>query len=292
MDIPTAIALSGLGFQVEKVQARDELGNLLDNSFFLRCTDTGLVVGENKSKRYKAIQNDDCFNVLRSVVTEGAATIEAAGSHKKRRVVYITAKLPGELVVKGVDISTKKLIVANSFDGSLVGSVFFSTTRAVCENTLLAALTEAGKELGIHRVRHTGDVTAKMAQAAIDMGIVNSFYSELQDRMNDLANRPINHKDALDYLARCFKLDLSKPSEIEQADKDKLSTVLSLVDREGQRIPQIGATAWALFNATTDFLQHETKTRNEANRQYNNTFGDAATDSRKAFRYALDLLTV
>ena len=148
-----AIEMAGLNYTVMKKPLELNPGLKQDVYATVR-TDTHDVLGfVNKS--YEPIQNIDAFTFFDTLVAENEAIYETAGVLGRGECIWILAKLPGYINVRGNDIVNKYLLLTNNHDGNSHVRVKLTPIRVVCNNTLTSALQGAGEvQFSHHQTQH------------------------------------------------------------------------------------------------------------------------------------------
>ena len=93
------------------------------------------------SERYEIVQNKDAFLFFDPIIDRGEAIYETAGVLGVGERVFITAKLPEDILVAGEKVE-QYLLITNGHDGKNAVRVGFTPIRVVCNNTLTAALND------------------------------------------------------------------------------------------------------------------------------------------------------
>lgn len=118
------------------------------------------------------LQNERAFTFFNPFLAENDCRLEAAGSLKEGRIVWVLAELNGGAQVVPDDRVNNYLLLCNSHDGSLAVWIQFTAVRVVCWNTLSLALGrgETGTE-NLVRIRHRGNVEVALreVQQAIEL---------------------------------------------------------------------------------------------------------------------------
>lgn len=276
-----AIEAAGLGWNVVKrpmfVPGPEGDDNYypIDGHYAIVRGDTGGVLGVTKG-RYMPLQNREAFGFFDNIVAKQEAIFHTAGSLFDGKRIWIMAKLPGEIVVKGQDITEKFLLLTNGHDGQSVTEVKFTSVRVVCQNTLKMALKEAGNTI---RIRHTQSMHDKLAQAVQLMGITNRYYDSLNDRIQALAKKELSASQVSGYLDDVY-------GDQERAKE----AILELVETGmGTDIPGVRGTAWGAYNAVTEYTNHHARYKNDNIKWDNLWFKRSAEISERAFDLALAL---
>lgn len=253
-------------------------------------TDTDDVLGV-VGNTYAPVQNRQAFAFLDAIVADGCLRYHTAGALRKGEKIWLLAKLPGQIRVRfSEDISEKYLLLSNSHDGSSALRVFFTSIRVVCANTLAVADRE-GRGEGI-AVRHQGDLTSKIRQAREVLGIAARFFDDLENQFDLLARHYPSYAQVSGY----FKALYPDPEEGNPARSQNVRDDLFRLFEcgQGQDIPEIKLTSWAMFNALTEYVDHHRPTRAKsefdraANRLDSSWFGSGARLKEKAFQLAIE----
>lgn len=126
---------------------------LEDHQAMVRSTD-GSVLGVVGSA-YTPLQNTEAFDFFEPFLQDGSAHLEAAGSLREGRIVWVLAKLGEDDVTEGDQVNSY-LLLSNSHDGSRAVQISYTPIRVVCMNTLQAAQPKDAE--GVLRARHHKNV--------------------------------------------------------------------------------------------------------------------------------------
>jgi phage/plasmid-like protein (TIGR03299 family) len=291
-----AIELAGLDFTVDKLKLTYEfyknspiprIGNV--ERFATVRMDNGNYLGGIVSKDYQIIQNVEAFDFLDSLITDGELTYETAGALGNGETIFISCKLPGEILV-GKDNIDKYLLLTLSHDGKSSAQMMFTPIRVVCNNTLSMALNSTKNKISI---RHSSNYKDKLDEAKKVLVKSNEAFEQYQERFDYLAKMQLSETQVKKSLANIV---LSKEELKMIADGNKFSNVVStrktnmLTDmmksyNEGIGQDNILGTAWGVVNGLTNYYQN-VKTYNDSEQQFKKVFDNnpVITD---AFAYFL-----
>lgn len=171
-----ALRVAGLDWHVnlQPVYARLDSGDQHDGNT-IECPDARAMVrdihcadGSVKSDvlgvvgtRYVPLQNVDAFRWFDPLIADSDVVLEAAGSVKEGRHVWILARVntaPAQVGRNPQDVANPYLLLSNSHDGTRAVTVAFTPIRVVCWNTLSAANRAADSDragASSRKVRHT-----------------------------------------------------------------------------------------------------------------------------------------
>jgi phage/plasmid-like protein (TIGR03299 family) len=212
--------------------------------------DNGEILGVVGS-RYHPVQNVNAFNFFDSVVGERLAIYHTAGSLAGGRRIWILAQLPHSILIKGKDKIDKYLLLSNTHDGSGCLRMLFTPVRVVCRNTESMAL-KGGKGEGIN-IRHTGSIDDKLKAAKRALGLANEYYKAFEVKANWLADQRFNEIQMQAALEKIFPS--KENGEVATRTQNTREKVLELFDKGEGQAPFRG-TAWAAYNAFTEFADH------------------------------------
>jgi phage/plasmid-like protein (TIGR03299 family) len=113
-----AIFAAGLDYNVELVPLFTRDGIQVPRRQGVIRSDTNQVLG-TVGPSYSPVQNIGAFRFLDSVVADGGLRYHTAGALGQGQRIWMLAKLPGHIRVKGTDdITDKFLLLHNSHDGT------------------------------------------------------------------------------------------------------------------------------------------------------------------------------
>lgn len=298
----------GLGWDTEMCPLHTEHNGVsiqLPDHFAHVRSDTGNVLGV-VTKGYKPMSNKELAQFADALVgADQQVVTETAGSLRSGRVIFSLVKLPQDIAVADEDILKQYVLIRNSHDGSSAFQVYPTSVRVVCMNTL--RWSEQDSQRGI-KFRHQGDIDAKIEQARYALGLVMQSTKEFEAKVRILAAKNITAKEAREYFRAvydaCFGIvpELGDETPEEEAKRiqrqiDKRDKVLKrwdeLMGADNQQIPGISGTAWAAYNAVSEWQDHERGRYLDVNhseaRVHSNLFGVADMNKRVAFNKALQL---
>ncbi|CAN5358585.1 hypothetical protein BH11PLA2_BH11PLA2_38330 [soil metagenome] len=286
-----AITAAGLNYDVTMTPVATLDGLSVPNTKAVVRYDNQTVLGV-VSDRYVPVQNKQAFGFLDSLVAGGGIRYHTAGALGQGERVFLLAKLPGHIRVKeSNDLVDKFLLLSNSHDGTSALRVLFTPIRVVCQNTLSMALHQGFTE-GL-RIRHKGNLEAKIADAQRVLGIAENFYAAAGEKINRLAS--VEPTEA--QLKLFFEKLYPDPEDGINASRarntrDELHRLFE--QGIGHDMPQIRNTLWTAYNAVTELVDHRTyrgksEIDRETNRLNNIWWGPAAKIKALAWDMALEL---
>ena len=243
------------------------------------------VVGD----RYRIIQNTEAFSFFDNVIGEGQAVYHTAGALGKGERIWILAKLPGDLMVTPEDKCEKYLLLVNSHDGTCTLKMFFTPVRVVCQNTLIASFKNASDGISI---RHTINYQNKVNEAQRALGIAIKYYDKLEQGLQYLSSVDLTISEVETYFE---KLLIVPGKEKSMRVDNQMHELVSLFEHgEGNQMKTVRGTAWAAYNAVTEYVDHYRGVKNIEKDQTNKLksiwMGSGANLKQKAFSYILDLV--
>jgi phage/plasmid-like protein (TIGR03299 family) len=247
-----AIEAAGLDYTVVKKPMKEfvelnQAAEVSDRWVTVR-TDTGDVLGI-VDESYEPVQNRDAFTFFDNLVGADEAIYETAGILGRGERMWLLAKLPGFINVRGKDIVSKYILLSNSHDGNSLVRVKLTPIRAVCNNTLTAALKEAGEI----NIRFTANAAEDMKQALSLLELTNSRYEQLDAVFNRMALTKISEKQLLDYVKALV------PDKDEGTDNEGNQIIRKScleLHESGQGADLSRGTLWGAFNSVTEYTDH------------------------------------
>jgi phage/plasmid-like protein (TIGR03299 family) len=230
---------------------------------FIVRQDNGKILGL-RTEAYSCIQNVDSFGLFDAVMGPGLGQYHTAGALRDGKIVWILAKMgskPYE-VVPG-DTLEPYILLSTSHDGSLGLTMRPTIVRVICSNTLHFAFRH-GAASDIIRIRHSGDVYSKAVQAREGLGLSQAYFERMMEGVDGLVTASMTDDD-MERFARVLVTPKLKEAKDEGMDSVNLHRYTrEAVDMlqhlftqgRGQEIPGVKQTAWAAYNAATEFVDY------------------------------------
>lgn len=323
-----AINLAGLDWLVNQVpvgaQVNGQWQVVPDTRANVR-SDTGAALAI-VSDGYKVFQNADAFSFMDAVIGEGGAQFDSAGSLKGGRRVWMLAKMPHQfnLGKTGRDKVESYILLTNTHDKTGSLRLLLTTVRVVCQNTLNAALGRASSGEGI-AIHHRESMMDKVAEARRALKLVDESANRMREELAALAAAQIDTATAkayfasligkrdekeiiapvseaaaastfADLMAQPVKLPVASTEfKLDDSGRDFVDRCLANYINDKNTMDGIGGTAWAAFNAVSEYADHGRRTRGKddraraENRLASNWFGPSNDLKQSAYAGALAL---
>jgi phage/plasmid-like protein (TIGR03299 family) len=237
--------------------------------------DSGRVVGV-VHPGFEPLQNREGAMIFDALMGQGKPIYHTGGYLKNGEVIWLLAKMPGDIRVRGDDVLDTYLLFTNSHDGSVAIDIRLTTVRVVCQNTLSMALHKntAGK---VFRRAHSGsyDLIKEEAKAFFEFSIKQS--KEAEALFSRLAESRCTNVDFQSFLEKLMP-DPSKPATanrnptVLRGFETRMETVretrkeVMLVHQRGiphRQIPPAEANWWGALNSVTAWSDHLQPTEND-----------------------------
>lgn len=209
---------------------------------------------------YTPIQNLAGFEVLQPAIDKFGITIESAGAIGKGERVWMLARMADSETIQPVDGDDVRgyMLISTAHDGTSSYIVRPTPIRVVCQNTLALALASGRNFI---RLTHKKTPAAQLdvAQAVVMqahemMQATNKTYAEMAARQMDI-------QEAADFIDACFP-NPKPEEEVSDKLKERRETAMKLVyfgkgaEMAGSNPTTGTTTAWAAYNAITEYLDH------------------------------------
>ena len=270
------------------------------NSFATYRTDYNIPLGNVKSK-YTVVQNIDAFNFFDKAIGRDKAIWQTAGAFGNGERIFVSAKLPDNILVNGSDPIETYLLFTNTHDGSSGVKILFTPIRVVCQNTLNAAIRGASN---IVTFRHTQSVHQKLDVADEILGISHKLAEDFKTECERLTVIKMSDKGVMKYICQQFMTE----QEILKANQLKIDYNM-VIDRNWMAVKELGissrklnmitdtwlyyhigpgqqqymGTAWGAANAVSGYLSNVDTSVSDNKRFDSLVYGDKAKKIQKAF---------
>lgn len=249
-----------------------DLFTQVPNGYATYRMDNGYPLGIVK-ERYTPVQNVDAFKFFDDAIGKNAAIWQTAGLFGGGQRIFVSAKLPDTISVKGDPVDSY-LVFTNSHDGSTGVKILFTPIRVVCENTLNAAIRTSQSYVTF---KHTKSVHDNISTAKEILGICQVISGKLQETYNFMRSIKVDDKKAKEIIAKTVltQSDFDKLKQggythesifagnynaVSFADistqKYKMMLNMNLYYHEGIGQKEIEGTAWGVYNAITGYYSN------------------------------------
>ncbi len=204
------------------------------------------------SDKYKPISNKtmaDFADLLCGL--DRSITIETMGSLRGGKRVFALVRLPKTIKVTDEDVLVNYVLIVNGHDGLSSFECYLTSVRVVCANTLRMSQGSAKRKTTF---AHTGDITAKIEQARKALGIVLTEAEQFETAVFSLRDKDLTAAELLDYIQDAA--DASFPGNEVKRDEMVGRLYMNMIDPK-QTLPGIEHTAWAAYNAVSQYHDHE-----------------------------------
>ena len=225
----------------------------VDNQRAIVRTDTDASLSV-MSDRYQIVQNEEAWDWADSILGKGGAHYHTAGALRDGRVQWILAQRPGKVEIVPGDTLEQYILLTNSHDGSLPLQVRPTSIRTVCANTVEAALARGKSYVSI---RHTASVHQRMKDAEEALRIDDEQFKTLTEGAQLLGRTRMNAWQMGEFTQRLLGINPESPHKTNAHTEAAESMVNELfVMGRGQEIPGVQSTAWAAYNAVTEYVDY------------------------------------
>lgn len=245
--------------------------------------DTGqvlAVVGD----RYTPHQNNDANvgGIMDLVAAQTGAKYTAGGALDGGSKLWLTLELPEVITVKGnkKDIIKKYVLFRNSHDGSSAIVLGPTNLRLFCTNQfrMVEEQNKRRKLASQYNVRHTTNSESRIKQVGDFLEGYFEYQAALEGEINWMAETKFSDKQMDTLTHKLFNVDKKEEeTEISKRTLNQMGIMRALFEGGQGILPENRGTAWAAYNAATEYYNHHMGMRsgNEHKRQASNLFGRA-----------------
>lgn len=286
MTTEEAIEASGIGFRVTKeplfwnhpTQGLQEI----PDQFATLNNDTQEVLGV-VGARYEPISVKEEFMTLGdALLGESGGRWTSAFATGKGERIFLQMAMPETFsVLQGDEVQTF-LSLATSHDGTLANLALTTNVRTICQNTANMMLKGAKPTISI---KHTKNQAGKLKMAVSILQEMAAYQKALGESFKQFADFKIDDAFVDEYLDALFRKPSDLPVGPQQtiAQRKRDEVIDCLVNGPGMEIPGVAGTAWAAFNAATDWADHKMTSRGEGDTANRILFGAPAKFKQLAY---------
>lgn len=215
----------------------EDNGFVFDSNNYVECpnayatyrTDINIPLGLVK-ERYTPVQNIDAFSFFDNAIGKDKAIWQTAGYFGYGERVYVSAKLPKNILVDGDPIENY-LVFITSHDGSCGVKILLTPVRFICSNILSSAIAESSNYVSF---RHTKSVHNNLDIASEILGICERKIDFLSEKYSFMKKIAVTDEGAQTIFANIVLTD----------------NELLVIKETGHTIEQIVARDWRAIQDT------------------------------------------
>jgi len=235
----------------------------------VRSTDN--VVLGIVSDVYRPIQNHEAFSFVDSIIGNDGAKFNSAGclynKYTRPSRIWISAELK-PISLMG-DVIKNYLVFSHSHDGLNAVKCFVTPVRVVCNNTLTMAIDGTQRSWSC---KHTGNVEDKLNNAQNTLKLSDDYIAALPVMAETLNSINLYDIEIVQLLEELFPDDgtMGKTRLAQNAGvmRDDILKTYSFKDD----IKRFNGTAWGMYQAITDVIEHRSAFRQTSTSDLNRSF--------------------
>lgn len=208
--------------------------------------------------RYEPVDNRSVFSLAEHFLNQGA-TFQEGGSLDHGRRCFMRFGLPDTTVelAGGQDLVTFGVVIKASHDGTGNVTAALEGTRLVCLNGMTASVPGLPH---VFTVRHTANVQTRMSEAEVILSGAARYARGFAAAAQHMLDTPMSKDEFKAYLDRLYPRPDAEAKRATTLWENRRATLLNLF--AFAETNEIGrGTAWAGYNALTEFLDWEAAIR-------------------------------
>lgn len=305
-DMKTAIQAGGLDWEVETVPIMTD-----ENPPSLAPMRLAVVRSDRKPgthgrvlgiahREFRPLQNRQGLAAFDAVFGRGKKVYHTGGYLGNGEVVWVLARLPGDMeVVRGDRVNTY-VLYSNSHNGSLAIDFRLTTVRVVCRNTLSLALKRDTRTVFKHA--HQGDYSGLKDQVEDFFNDTLQAADALKAIFQGMIGRRFDDEEIKTYVEGLFPIPVERPADRKDSRTlhlyrqrvQKMESIRETVYRLGANglgadIKGVRGSLWGALNAVLEYADHHAKVRTDP--FVYSLFGAGAALKRKAYDMAVGYMT-
>lgn len=209
------------------------------------------------SPTYSIVQNLDIAEMVDRVMYEAGAVYHTAGELRGGRKIFITAKLPDEVEVKGaksIDPIETLLVATNTHDGTDSLRFQIMHLRLLCTNGMTGWVKS--NSIGF---RHSSRMDVKLQDVRDTLSLVLKETAEFNELSESLLKKKVSNAAFWQIVQQLMPVDEDATDRQKQNIEARRHAVMGIWNGETQE--NIKGTAWGAVHAFAEYEQWATSSR-------------------------------
>jgi phage/plasmid-like protein (TIGR03299 family) len=273
-----ALRLAQITWTVGKAQAYTSDGRPIPGNFYTYREDNGDFLG-NVGRVYHPIQNSSLFRFFDHVIDPDKGIFyHSAGALCGGKVVWILAKVPGDLFLTPNDSWANFTLIGVSHDGTMPLFAKHTPIRVVCWNTLNMAI-DGWKDTV--RIRHTAKAEEQLEEAHKALGLATRI-----EAVREQALSLMEVSLTSPQVAGLFKMLFApnKPVNDYEAQEQTRSwnAVEALLESPTQKVDTMYGSGYWFYNAVAEYADWHMPAHRGTDVAHRAWFGSGAALKKQA----------
>ena len=231
---------------------------VIDGKQAIVRSDTGHVMGIF-AEGYSIHQYDEWLLGTVGTILDDQLSIGSAGLLKGGAVAWVSVEVPDTITTPEGVTFRPNLLACTSMDGSLATTFKRVVTNTVCDNTMAAALGEAGQ---VYKVKHSRYSKAKITQAREALAVVHTIADDFAAEVAALCAVTVTPQDWKKFLEAFAPIDPLETKGRSLTMAENKRETLNKLYRWDERVSPWAGTAYGVLQAVNTYTHHEGIVRN------------------------------
>lgn len=260
-----AIIDAGQNWLVQEGEVFKDIGagyRQIDGWKTLERDDTGAVLSIVKDS-YTPVQNSVMWDIAEALLKDKNLKYETAGVLKGGLIVWVLVRVDEPRLVFG-DRSAMMpfLYISSGHEPGIALQAAPTAVRIVCWNTISLAWEHTKKDGRGYTFKHTVNVMERIEEARVAIKGARSAFAEFTELADELSRMPVDNDAVNEFLYRFLPpapADVATKRINENIERSRTEVRGILM---GPTCEGIEHSAWGLFNAGIEYLDHVRAFRN------------------------------
>ena len=251
-------------------------------AFITRRIDTGAPFGMVGNK-YQVVQNTDAYILFNPLIEDGSIRVESAGRLDEHGAkIWVLAEVGDPVLLVEGDELKRYVILINSHDGSTAFKLINAPSST--ERGTVPMAPSAEHSLSI---RHTASAQDRLNKARDIVAQSLKFYENFVGSAKHLISKKINEIDVKEFMESMF---LAKIIDGEPVYSTRAQNQMDLIKQiyNDENISATRGTAWSLYNAVVEFVDHHRNPTDTKKQKYDRlrsiSIGSGSDMKKQAFK--------
>lgn len=207
---------------------------------------------------YVTVQNHDLFELVQYLQEfESDMIVESAGHFGGGKTVFMQVRMDSLKWKIGNDQINPLLTIVNGHIGNYNTSIFPSTIRVTCQNTLRMAMKNRKNFSMGWKVKHSKNAMENLLQVKNALKGISLEWENTKDNIDRLVNTAMGDDDILTLISATFGEKKSEKKTGETRSENRNQKIFDILESDTSKVSGVEGSLWIGMNAITEYLDHE-----------------------------------